>query len=283
MAYHGKTPEEGVPFTFLSTDLKDFNRRLDTLDIDLTALGKILTALAKQVQNISIPTPVTVVQPSDGRGLINPSITLLAQYTSSVFQDEGVATGGDNSSLIDTVKNWAPSLWNGSLLVMALNGQIYIREISSNINNSVSFGVLPGNVNITPGTPYVIKAAPTTGVKIATQVINLPTIAAATTSTPAQCVAVDLSGLPMTMAITVEAIYDAIATRGILVHIRSSNDNLVYDTEDWDTLTPNFAANTPIRQTADYDVDPYGIKILVENLDPARPVTGIKVFVTIGA
>ncbi|GAI74926.1 unnamed protein product, partial [marine sediment metagenome] len=40
-----------------------------------------------------------------------------------------------------------------------------------------------------------------------------------------------------------------------------------YDTEDWDSFTPAFAAGSSIRQTKHYDVDPVYIKVLVENLD----------------
>jgi len=46
-----------------------------------------------------------------------------------------------------------------------------------------------------------------------------------------------------------------------------------YDSEDYDTWVPGFAAGTFIRQTKPYSADPRNFKVLIENLDPAQPVT----------
>ena len=54
-----------------------------------------------------------------------------------------------------------------------------------------------------------------------------------------------------------------------------------YDTEDWDVWNPAFAANAVLRQTKHYDVSPYAIKVLVENLD-AAPVTDVLIIATVG-
>jgi hypothetical protein len=138
-------------------------------------------------------------------------------------------------------------------------------------------------IRVTPvtGLPVAGGLAPS-GSKVSTKVVDLAAIALATTSTLAQCTAVDLSTNPRTMSITVEATYNIAATRGIVVHVRSSYNNVDYDTRDWDTWTPYFAANATIRQTKNYDVDPYGVKILIENLDPAQQVTAVKVYVAVG-
>ncbi|MDD5510521.1 MAG: hypothetical protein PHI12_06920 [Dehalococcoidales bacterium] len=123
----------------------------------------------------------------------------------------------------------------------------------------------------------------TPGAKVITQIINLVSIAAGATTTLAQCAAIDLhnSGY-QTLAITVEAIYNAIATRGITVHVRTSRDNVNYDTIDWDSWIPSFTAGISIRQTKVYSVDPAYIKVLIENLDPAQTVTGVMVYSTVG-
>ena len=48
-----------------------------------------------------------------------------------------------------------------------------------------------------------------------------------------------------------------------------------YDTEDFDTWTPAFAADTFVRETKCMDSDPRYLKVLVENLDPAQDVTDV--------
>lgn len=56
-----------------------------------------------------------------------------------------------------------------------------------------------------------------------------------------------------------------------------------YDTEDWDTWNPAFAANLPVVQTHVYEVDPMYLKVLVENLDAGVAVTNVEVIATMGA
>ena len=56
-----------------------------------------------------------------------------------------------------------------------------------------------------------------------------------------------------------------------------------YDTEDWDSWNPAFAAGTAIRQTKHYDVSPAYVKVLIENLDAAQAVTFVTVRATVGA
>lgn len=55
-----------------------------------------------------------------------------------------------------------------------------------------------------------------------------------------------------------------------------------YDTEDWDTWNPAFAANLPVVQTKVYEVDPMYLKVLVENLDAGVAVTIVEVIATVG-
>jgi len=48
-----------------------------------------------------------------------------------------------------------------------------------------------------------------------------------------------------------------------------------YDSEDYDTWSPAFAAGTFIRQTKPYSADPRNFKVLIENLDLAQAVTAV--------
>ncbi len=122
----------------------------------------------------------------------------------------------------------------------------------------------------------------TPGVKEATTILDEATIAASATTVLADCTAIDLSNGLGKMTLTIEATYDAAAVLGIKVHLRTSYDNTDYDTEDWDSWSANFAAGTSIRQTKHYDTSPMYLKVLIENLDGAQPVTDVKVILVVG-
>lgn len=183
--------------------------------------------------------------------------------------------------------------------------------------------------------------------KNSSQILNQPTILATITTRLADCSGLDLGYCPRTLALTIEALYDGIATAGIRVHVVSSYGDVEggthtggmgvavltdaaahfpipnglvgltvnnqtdgssgpitantintvtavlagglgnvwdtndiyyingagYDSEDYDTWSPAFVAGTFIRQTKPYSGDPRYFKVLIENLDLARPVT----------
>jgi len=119
--------------------------------------------------------------------------------------------------------------------------------------------------------------------KSTSTILSEASIAAATTTVFANCTAVNLSSGKWTVALTIAVTYNALATRGIRVHPRSSYDNSNYDTEDWTTFwDPQFTAGATIRETLIYYTDVNYIKVLVENLDPIQTVTNVKVTATIG-
>lgn len=122
----------------------------------------------------------------------------------------------------------------------------------------------------------------TPGAKVATQVLNVPLLAAGATTAIGDCTSIDLTGNPFLLALTVEATYAALATLGIRVHVLSSYDDIVWDTEDWDVWNPAFVAGGTIRETDDYDVCPMYLRVLIENLDPLQTVTNLAVVVTVG-
>jgi len=135
-------------------------------------------------------------------------------------------------------------------------------------------------VPVSAANPLPVDTSP--GAKTATTVLDEATIAAGATTVLGDCTAIDLSGGPATLALTIEATYNGAATQGIKIHVRTSYDDTNYDTEDWDSWTPGFGAGLSIRQTKHYDTSPMYVKILVENLDPAQTVTAVKVISTRG-
>lgn len=141
--------------------------------------------------------------------------------------------------------------------------------------------VFGGGANISALNPLPVDTSP--GEKTATEVLDQASIAAGATTVIGDCADIDLSGGPPTLALTVEATYNAAATLGIRVHIRTSYDGTNWDTLDWDSWTAGFAPGSSIRQTKHYDGDPMYCRVLVENLDPVQAVTDVKVTATVGA
>ncbi|GAI86864.1 unnamed protein product, partial [marine sediment metagenome] len=135
--------------------------------------------------------------------------------------------------------------------------------------------VFGGGSDISALNPLPVDTSP--GLKTATIILAEATIALGTTTDLDDCIAIDLSDGEGKLAITVEATYDGAATQGIKIHVRTSYDGTNFDTENWDSFTPSFAIGATIRQTKHYDVSPRFIKVLVENLDGAKAVTGVKI------
>lgn len=140
--------------------------------------------------------------------------------------------------------------------------------------------VFGGGSDISAANPLPVDISP--GAKSIATILDEASIAAATTTGLDDCDPIDLSGGPDTLAITVEATYHALATQGIKIHIRTSYDNVNWDTEDFDSWNANFTAGATIRQTKHYDTSPMYAKVLVENLDPAQTVTDVKIIATRG-
>ena len=87
--------------------------------------------------------------------------------------------------------------------------------------------VFGGGANISAANPLPVDTSP--GAKTTATIIDLATLLAATTTTLAQCTAIDLSDGQATLALTVAAIYGA-GTRGLRVHVRTSPTNSVTGT-----------------------------------------------------
>jgi len=140
--------------------------------------------------------------------------------------------------------------------------------------------VFGGGADISAANPLPVDTSP--GAKTATTILDEASIAAATTTALGDCTAIDLSGGPTTLALTVECTYNAGAAQGIKIHVRTSYDGTNWDTIDWDSWTPSFTAGATIRQTKHYDTSPMYVKVLIENLDPAQTVTDVAVVATVG-
>lgn len=79
--------------------------------------------------------------------------------TSEMGIESGTATGGTNTSLVDTTKGWQVNIWEDAVLEVEIGGIQYTRELDSNTANTLVFAVnpLPMGIVVAAGCPYRIK------------------------------------------------------------------------------------------------------------------------------
>lgn len=78
-------------------------------------------------------------------------------------------------------------------------------------------------------------------------------------------------------SITCRCTYNASATKPAIVHLVSSPDNVVYDTEDFASFEMPLDAGNQVQKTLLIDSGLVNIKAKVENPDPTYAITDIKV------
>ncbi|MFH1031126.1 MAG: hypothetical protein V1767_00945 [Chloroflexota bacterium] len=148
-------PRDGIPFTQF---VQNMDKSMGILNANLVALKTSVDVLSAQVKTTKSPTVVTTGVPLPGPQLstLSQSETFLSLFNQSIH-DKGVATGGSISTLTDSRKNWSMNVFCNSIIFMLIGGQVFIRVISSNNANSVSFDDLSPNMQAIAGVPYVIQ------------------------------------------------------------------------------------------------------------------------------
>ncbi|MBA7642616.1 hypothetical protein ES703_50316 [subsurface metagenome] len=74
--------------------------------------------------------------------------------------DVGVATGGTNTTVDDTLKGWPVNKWSfGQVRIIKANGQEYDRAIVTNTATQLTFVALPGAIVVAAGDIYSIKTS----------------------------------------------------------------------------------------------------------------------------
>ena len=97
----------------------------------------------------------------------------------------------------------------------------------------------------------------------------------------AECLPIGLEAAT-TLSIATGCNYAADAKAGLLVHIRTSNDGIHFDTVDLDTFEIDLQAGKTTRKTVDISPGARFVKVMVENLDDATQVTAVNVIATVG-
>jgi len=73
--------------------------------------------------------------------------------------DTGTATGGTNTTCIDTGKSWEVNIWAGGVLEVhtAADGLAHYSTIVSNTATTITMGALAGAVSVASGDDYAIR------------------------------------------------------------------------------------------------------------------------------
>lgn len=79
--------------------------------------------------------------------------------TAAIIIEFGMATGGGNTSVIDSRKNWVVNKWaNCQVQITKLSGTEYFADIISNTATQLNFAPLPGGAVVAPSDLYAIRA-----------------------------------------------------------------------------------------------------------------------------
>ena len=79
--------------------------------------------------------------------------------TSESSLDQGTATGGTDTTLVDATKGWQVNVWEDALVEVTIGGITYVREIDSSTADTLVFATnpLPGPVVVAAGNVYSVK------------------------------------------------------------------------------------------------------------------------------
>jgi len=74
-----------------------------------------------------------------------------------IGDESGYATGGSQTTLVDSGKGWAVNVWQSSLIQITVGGVLYSRIVASNTSDTITLAALPVGVSVISGSQYTIK------------------------------------------------------------------------------------------------------------------------------
>jgi len=81
--------------------------------------------------------------------------SLMAALEASI--DAGTATGGSNTTIVDTDKSWAVNMWADATFEVVIAGVHYLGITTSNTANTITFPALAGGAIVVAGSEYSLK------------------------------------------------------------------------------------------------------------------------------
>lgn len=75
------------------------------------------------------------------------------------LETSGTATGGSQTTLQDTAKDWRANVWATALVLITIGSIEYTRLVASNIVDTLTFDALPALIAVSSGDKYTIRRA----------------------------------------------------------------------------------------------------------------------------
>jgi len=91
------------------------------------------------------------------QGIIISAINEALRRVLEVSEDTGRATGGSNTTLEDTTKNWETNMWVGATIHIFKNGVEYLRSVTANTNTVITFTPLPTGIDVAAGDGWAVR------------------------------------------------------------------------------------------------------------------------------
>jgi len=112
-------------------------------------------------------------------------------------------------------------------------------------------------------------------------ILSLPSLAPNAVSALEDCLPVSMDSVSA-VALTLEADFSSQAKAGLSIHVRSSYDGIVYDSQDICCFEVEVEAGRTVRKTVEISPKARFFKVLCENLDGSSGISELKVIVTVG-
>jgi len=85
------------------------------------------------------------------------TLVLALQQSLESHMDAGEATGGGNTTLVDTGKSWEVNMWAGATFDIVIADKGYLGVVVSNTETTLTFAALAGAAAVVAGCPYGLK------------------------------------------------------------------------------------------------------------------------------
>jgi len=112
------------------------------------------------------------------------------------------------------------------------------------------------------------------------ELISQSSLGAGSSTAIGDCRPIDLQNA-LSLSVTAECTYDADATDGLRIHLRTSPDGDDWDTADLDSFDNEFTAGETERRTVQVGTDSRFLRVVCENLDGSVALSDLKVRATV--
>jgi len=84
-------------------------------------------------------------------------IEVALELTNEASVDTGIATGGSQTTVVDTAKSWETNCWKNALIEVIVDDVHYLRFAASNTDTTITIAALPAGKAVAAGDSYQCK------------------------------------------------------------------------------------------------------------------------------